>query len=223
MAFTFTQKLYPVTNQSLGDFYNTVNSGIFDENDIMRAVPMYSLLTCKPVWFKNSTLNNGLLTLSVSQESDHVAINHVFADGGEFMIEHILKSTWFSTECGQTNDVTTVDVTSDYPWLPEGNTISISLYNFDGSEGDYNLNNYSCALHTAKELRHIHNMEIVVSDAAQEDYASWLTYYKDKITNNSLEKALLHDADTDYSDTGASWAYDATAGALELPESAPAE
>jgi hypothetical protein len=218
MAITFTQKLYPLVGQPVESLKNLIDSEIFDENSKMKYND-WSVLSLKPQFFQNATIHNNLTSVNTVQESDHVKINHVFADGGEFMLKHILMTGWHQSD--MPDDVSYTDVSSDFTWLDAEQTIHIGIYNIDGSDGDSVSGNSRGMVSMGEYMHRRRNMQIEVSDVSNSHYQTWLTHYKAAITAGKCSKSLLHQSDPDHADD-AEWAYDVDlASQFNSPELAP--
>lgn len=219
MAITFTQKLYPLVGQPVESLKNLIDSEIFDENSKMKYND-WSVLSMKPQFFQNATIHNNLTSVNTVQESDHVKINHVFADGGEHMLKHILWTGWHQHD--MPDDISMLDVSSDYTWLGTDESISIQSYHIDGTDGETTQSGNARGMVEMGEYMHRRrNMQIEVSDVNNTHYQAWLTHYKAAITAGKCSKSLLHESDPDHANDPA-WAYDADeASVFNSPEMAP--
>jgi len=218
MAITFTQKLYPLVGQPVGSLKNLIDSEIFDDNDRM-VYNDWSVLSLKPQFFQNATIHNNLISVNTVQETDHVKINHVFADGGEFMLKHMLMTGWHQHD--MPDDITMTDVSSDFTWLADDQSIQIQIYNIDGTDGTCESGNARGMVAMGEFMHTRRKMQIEVSDVNNTHYQTWLTHYKAAITAGKCSKSLLHESDPDHADDPA-WAYDIdAASAFANPEAAP--
>lgn len=222
MAITFTQKLYPLVGQNVEGLKNNIDSEIFNDDGDMKYND-WSVLSMKPVFFTNATLHNNLTSVNTVAESDHVKINHVFADGGEFMLKHCLMTGWHQVD--MPDDIETVDVSSNYTWFTGDQSVSIQMYKIDGSEGDgFGSGNARGMVAMGEWMHTRRNMQIEVSDVSNAHYQEWLTHYKAAITAGKCSAALLHESDPDHVNVEP-WAYNVDEASIfeTMREEAPAE
>jgi hypothetical protein len=221
MAITFTEKLYPLVNQSVEGLKVNIDNEIFNDDGNMKFND-WSVLSLKPGYFTNTVINNNLVSVNTVQEDDHVKINHVFADGGEFMLKHCLMTGWHNQN--MPDDVEIVDVSSNYTWFDSEQSLSIQMYNIDESAGDHVSGNSRGMVEMGEYMHTRRNMQIEVSDVNNAHYQEWLTHYKAAITAGKCSKSLLHESDPDHAND-APWAYDVDIASLfeTMREEAPTE
>lgn len=222
MAITFTQKLYPLVGQSVDGLKANIDNEVFNDDGDMKYND-WSVLSLKPAFFTNASIHNNLTSVNTVAESDHVKINHVFADGGEFMLKHCLMTGWHNHT--MPDDVEMSDVSSNYTWFTSEQSLAIQVYKIDGTDGDgFTSGNARGMVEMGEYMHRRRKMQIEVSDVTNAHYQEWLTHYKAAIAASKCSKSLLHESDPDHADDPA-WAYDIDEASIfeTMREEAPAE
>jgi hypothetical protein len=205
MAITFTQKLYPLVGQPVEGLKSIIDAEIFNDDGKMKYND-WSVLSMKPAFFTETVIHNNLTSVNTVQESDHVKINHVFADGGEFLLKHCLMTGWHQHD--MPDDVEMTDVSSNYTWFTSEQSLSIQMYKIDGTDGDgFGSGNDRGMVAMGEFMHRRRKLQIEVSDVDNPHYQEWLTHYKAAIAAGKCSKSLLHESDPDHADEPA-WAYD---------------